>query len=207
MILTDKNIRALIDEPINGKKLIENFQEESLQSESYDLSIGNTMYRFKDNVCTIDLDNQEAVDNIYQELTIPQNGCILSPGEYVLVSLHERINLPDNITAHVRPRTRFTRLGLIVVDQHCNSSYSGVLKIGLYNATKYAINIKTGLRIIQILFEELKEIPSSEKLYRNKPFAIYHNETDFIGAQFPENTYSKIKSSYETLSNMLKGEK
>lgn len=205
MILTDKSIRLLVNNS-QGKKLIDNFKEESLQSESYDLSVGDKVYRFKDNVCTIDLDDQKQIDRIYEEITIPETGYVLAPKEYALVSIHERINLPDHITAHIRPRTRFTRLGLIVVDQHCNSSYSGILNIGLYNATNYAIRIKKGLRITQIVFEELKETPSSNKLYRNKPKAVYQNETTFIGAKFTDNTYAEIKNSYDALSSMLKGE-
>lgn len=44
----------------------------------------------------------------------------------------------------------------------------GNLKIGLFNATDYAIKIYPGIRIAQMVFEELKSRPSEMKQYKNK---------------------------------------
>lgn len=129
---------------------------------------------------------------------------MISPKEYVLVSLQETISLPDNLTALIRPRTRFTRLGLIVSDQHCNSTYEGNLKIGLFNATDYAIKIFPGVRVAQIVFEELKEKPSSEKQYRNKVTAAYQHEKQFIGGVAAEDFNRIVSSAVEKL--LKKGE-
>lgn len=184
MILTDKDIRALC---IGDKKkkvtggMITPFSEEALQSESYDLSIGNSIVTLGKEIRVVDITNQEEIDSIYKEVVLSQAGYIIFPKEYVLVTLKEKIALPENITAHIRPRTRFTRLGLLVSDQHCNSTYSGKLQIGLFNATECAIKVYPGTRIAQMVFEELKSKPSEEKLYKNKPDAIYQNEEKFIG--------------------------
>lgn len=184
MILTDKDIRALC---IGDKKkkipggMINPFSEEALQSESYDLSIGNSIVTLGKEIRVVDITNQAEIDSIYKEVVLTKAGYIIFPKEYVLVTLKEKIALPDNITAHIRPRTRFTRLGLLVSDQHCNSTYSGKLQIGLFNATECAIKIYPGTRIAQMVFEELKSKPSEEKLYKNKPDAIYQNEEKFIG--------------------------
>lgn len=185
MILTDKEIRLL---SIGNKKksmtggLLDPFDETSLQSESYDLSIGNRIATLRKEVRCIDITNQDEIDLIYEEKELPISGYVISPKEYILVSLKERIALPETITAHIRPRTRFTRLGLVVSDQHCNSTYSGILKIGLFNATNFAIKIFPDVKIAQIVFEELKSKPSDEKLYKNKKNAVYQNEDTFIGA-------------------------
>lgn len=184
MILTDKDIRALCIGDKKKKKLggmIAPFTEEALQSESYDLSIGNSIVTLGKEIRVVDITNQEEINSIYKEVILTKAGYVIFPKEYVLVTLKERIELPDNITAHIRPRTRFTRLGLLVSDQHCNSTYSGKLQIGLFNATECAIKIYPGTRIAQIVFEELKSKPSEEKLYKNKPDAIYQNEEKFIG--------------------------
>ena len=74
----------------------------------------------------------------------------------MLVSLGETIKVPNNLTVHLRPKTRYTRLGLIVSDQHCNSTYTGHLRIGLFNATEYPIRIHTGFAIAQLVFEEMR---------------------------------------------------
>ena len=171
MILTDKEIRKLcIDTKFqrNSESLISPFSETALQSESYDLAIGNMVAVLKKEVKCISLYDQNDIDSMYEERELPISGNTITPKEYLLVSLSEKINLPDNITAHIRPRTKFTRLGLLVSDQHCNSTYTGNLKIGLFNATDYAIKIYPGIRIAQMVFEELKSRPSEMKQYKNK---------------------------------------
>ena len=192
MILTDNQIRQL-SSPNEQKtaQLIYPFLEDSLQSESYDLSIDNKIAILKKEIGCIELDDQKMIDNMYEERTLLPSGYIISPKEYILVYLKEKITLPNNLTAHIRPRTKFTRMGLVISDQHCNSTYSGYLKIGLFNATDYAIRIVPNLKIAQIVFEELKSQPSSDKLYKNKKNASYQNEIEFRGAKFSNELINK----------------
>ena len=83
--------------------------------------------------------------------------------------------MPDDITVHLRPKTRYTRLGLLVTDQHCNSTYSGHLRIGLFNATEYPIHIYP------------------EKLYKNREDVHYQNENGaFRGAKFDDKFLDSI---------------
>lgn len=201
MILTDKEIRKLCDAS-NKNCMIRPFSEEALQSESYDLTVGNNIEVMNKRVKCIELDDQDAIDEMYQKKELGEEGYILSPKEYILVSVKEEILLPENITAHIRPRTRFTRLGLIISAQHCNSTYHGKLHLGLYNATDYAIRLLPGVKIGQIVFEELKSIPTSSKQYRNKSNAQYQNETDFRGANFSNEFNKKVNQ----MVNYLLGE-
>ncbi len=128
MILTDKQIRQLsLSNTQENTQLIYPFSEDALQSESYDLSIDNKIAILKKEIRCIELDNQQMIDNMYEERTLLPNGYIVSPKEYILVYLKEKITLPDTLTAHIRPRTKFTRMGLLISDQHCNSTYSGYL--------------------------------------------------------------------------------
>lgn len=202
MILTDKEIRKLCVD-IKGRKdkqaLIEPFSEQALQSESYDLAIGKDIAVLKKNIKCVDLNDQDSIDDMYKKINLLDSGYIISPKEYILVSLKEKVNLSDEITAHIRPRTRFTRLGLIVCDQHCNSTYSGKLKIGLFNATDFPIRIFPGVRIAQMVFEELKSKPSEEKSYKNKADAVYQEEDEFIGAKFSDEFEKKISKTVELL--------
>lgn len=183
MILTDKRIRELSKS--NG--LITPFIEENLQSESYDVTIGKEVIVMKKDVHCLDISRQESIDGIYEQVDISKTGYIISPKEYILISLGETIRLPDNLTAHLRPKTRYTRLGLIVSHQHCNSSYSGHMSIGLYNATDYPVKIYSGYTVAQLVFEELEDTPTGEKLYRKKQSAHYQNENGtFRGAKFED---------------------
>ena len=94
---------------------------------------------------------------MYKEVKITDKGFLINPKEYVLVSLNEALNIPEKINAHIRPRTRFIRAGLYVSAQHCNSTYSGNLKIGVFNFLNIPIRIYKSKKICQIIFEELEE--------------------------------------------------
>lgn len=188
MILTDLEIREKVKE-IN---LIESFKEENLQSESYDLRLGDEISILDRTPRVISVKNDKDLETLYKTKKLGENGYFLIPGEYVLVKIKEKINLPDNLNAHIRPRTRFTRLGLIVSDQHCNSTYCGNLQIGIFNATNSTIQIFPNINICQIVFEELKSIPSSDKQYKNKKNAAYQNEEEFRGPKVDEKTLEEI---------------
>ena len=170
-----------------------------MQSESYDLAIGTEIEVLKKDVRCLSLLEQESIDSMYEEIDLAVSGYIISPKEYILVSLKEKVSLPDNITTHIRPRTRFTRLGLIVSDQHCNSTYSGKLRIGIFNATDYPIKIFPGIRIAQMVFEELKSKPSEEKMYKNKKNAVYQGEEKFVGAKFSDELEKKVSETVDLL--------
>ena len=189
MVLTDKKIRELVKK----EELIVPFNESNLQSESYDVTIGTEITELSKEIHCIDISKQETVDNIYINIDISENGYIISPKQYLLVSLRETLKVPDDITVHLRPKTRYTRLGLLVTDQHCNSTYSGHLRIGLFNATEYPIHIYPDYTIAQLVFEELEEVPSSEKLYKNREDVHYQNENGaFRGANFDDKFLDSI---------------
>ena len=156
MILCDNSIRKLVKE----QSIIEPFNEENLQSESYDVTIGEKITVMKKEIHCIDLLNQSSIDTIYDEINLDKSGYVISPKEYLLISLKEKITVPEGITAHIRNKTRFVRLGLLIADQHCNSTYSGHLRLGVFNATDYPIKIYPGLSIAQIVFETLDGKPT-----------------------------------------------
>lgn len=189
MILSDKEIREYSLR--SGDPLIEGFCEDQLQGASYDVSISEKLTILKHSGSIIDLSNDDDVD-IYEQKIIDNNGYLLLPGEYILAELMEKFNIPSNLIAHVRPRTRFTRCGILIADQHFNPTYRGVLQVGIFNGGANSILLKKGVRIAQIVFEELKSIPDENKLYMNKKNAAYMNENtgDFRGSKFGESGWS-----------------
>lgn len=197
MILSDVDIRKCIE---NGTTLIKPFCEERLRGASYDLSMSNKIAVFKKQVRTIQLDSQTEIDSIYDQKELTSSGYILDPGEYVLVTIAEELNIPVNMTAHIRPRTKFSRLGLIVSAQHCNPGYTGILQLGIHNVSPNAITLIPGLSIAQVVFEELKSVPSVEKQYQNQKNAAYMGEYEFRGAVFTEHDLPpEAKAIYEAL--------
>ena len=188
MILTDKEIRDLCEK----NDMISPFKEEALQSESYDLSIGDKVYVVNQNIRELDLDDKLSLDNLYKEVKITDKGFLINPKEYVLVSLNEALNIPEKINAHIRARTRFIRAGLYVSVQHCNSTYSGNLKIRVFNFLNIPIRIYKSKKICQIIFEELEGIPTDKKQYKNKEDEPYQNEKEFVGSKLDLETQRKV---------------
>lgn len=195
MILVDNQIQDRVENFIKyenvycegAKVLIENFKTENLQSASYDLTITNKIRKFKDDFKRIKLSDKDDIDNSFEEKDISL-GYNLRSGEYILVQVNEYINMPNDLTAHIRPRTTFTRLGLIISCQHMNPSYSGKLHLGLYNATPFVVEITPNLVIGQIIFEKLDKAPNEDNLYCKKS-SKYQNENEFVGSK----VYDELK--------------
>lgn len=201
MVLVDKEIRESCQD--KKKPLITPFYEAQLQAASYDVTLSGQITSFKKNIQTIDLKENYAPDSVY-DVTTAEEGYLLQPGEYVLAELQETLALPADMIAHIRPRTRFTRLGLLVAGQHCNPAYAGVLRIGVFNASPNAVKLSKGISIAQIVFERLPTSPSEEKLYPNKENAGYMNETGFRGSVLNEKGWSKeLEMTYQDLLTQL----
>lgn len=97
------------------------------------------------------MEDKLLLENLYKEVKIEDNGFLINPKEYILVSLNETLNILEKINAHIRPRTRFVRAGLYVSTQHCNSTYSGNLKIGVLNFLNISIHKIKELRTLIII--------------------------------------------------------
>lgn len=180
------------------KPLIENFEKVNLQSASYDITITNKIRIFRNDYRKISLDNKDEIDDASIDKDI-SCGYELKPNEYVLVQLNERINMSNDLVAHIRPRTTFTRIGLILSAQHFNPSYCGKVYLGLYNSTKCIIEIKPKLKIGQIVFEKLDNNPDVENLYCKKKNSKYQNEEEFVGSKVYEELYNDVMKRLNSL--------
>lgn len=164
------------------KPMIEKFNKDNLQSVSYDVTIGNKIRRFKNEMETISLTSKNDIDDLYEEVNI-EYGYKMRPGEFILARLNEKVNMPNDIAGHIRPRTTFNKLGIIITSQHINPSYSGNLQIGIRNCTPNVVILKNDLKIGQIVFEKVDGEIREEMLYKNKKDSKYHNEDEFVGSK------------------------
>lgn len=197
MILTDKEIGRLVSDV----KLIEPFNEEHLQATSYDLTMSDRIQTLSDKQKRMNLYSLDSISSLYREKTI-ETWYDLKPQEFVLVRIREKINMPENLAAHIRPRTTFNKLGLMLTAQHLNPTYCGHLYLGLYNATPAIVEISPGLKIGQIVFEELTDVPSEQRMYKNKKDAKYHGEDAFITSKIYEENVEGKKELQKFLSKI-----
>lgn len=187
MILNGNDIKKLIEE----ENLIENYKNLNICSASMDLSISNKILKIKKTFKQIDLSDPSLADNMYEEVDIT-NSYSLKPKECIFVILNEKINMPKNIIGHIRPRTSLSRLGLYINFQHINAGYSGTLNIELYNMSPNTYKITPGLRIGQLVLEELTDGITDDLIYSNEKTPMYQNEDGTVGSKIYADYVGKV---------------
>lgn len=189
MILSSQKIKNLITNDANS--LINGYKESNLQAASYDITSDNIVVSFSSLPAVLSLNENINIEEFYNKANI-DNGYKMMPGEYVLIKVKESFNLPRNVVAHIRPRTTYTRLGLLLCDQHINPTFQGTLYLGMFNATTRVVELYPNLIIGQIVFEEIDGDIPDELLYKNKKNAKYQNEDEFL----PPNISEDIQAFY-----------
>lgn len=201
MILSDKDILEIQNGSV---PLIAPFKEERLRGASYDVLLDGEITPMLESSGVIDLGNQDEIDAIYSS-RVPIDGFVMKPGQYCLAALAEEITLPADVVAFVEPRTRYTRMGLLIARQFCNPGYSGRLQIGIYNASGNNLRLRSYAPVAQLVFHRLSSTPSRERLYGEQETAAYNNEKTFIGARAEEALSDEDRLFYDSLvSNLSK---
>ncbi len=155
--LNDKAIKLLMS---NGNRIVEPFDELSLQPASIDLKLGNTSYEYN-------LDKYILGDKIDEKLINKKtfNSLPLESGKVVFVGIHEKISIPENTMGIIFPRSSITRLGIQIVSTYMNPGYTGYMPLTIINHTGYQVLLKPGIRIVQLSLFFLNDRP--DKLYKD----------------------------------------
>lgn len=155
MILTGE---AISKEVSNGGIVIQPFHSDSVTTNSYDLTLGDTLLRYTGDI----LDPR--CHNEYEEIKIPEDGIELEKGAFVLGSSREVIG-SDLYVPMIHARSGIARLGLFV---HVTADLIDIGSKG--NATfqlhaTLPIKIYPGMKIGQVTFWQ----PKGEiRLYQGK---------------------------------------
>jgi dCTP deaminase len=177
MILSDGDILRRVEE---GDLLIEPLKDKDLQVQpaSVDLRLGREFLEFKrTSVPCIHPDRGEEVEDYVTKTSIPDidgdqatlsgydaddrfedSEFILHPGDFVLGTTMERVEIPDDLIAHVEGRSSLGRLAIVV---HATSGivdpgYKGQITLELSNLGQAPVALTPGMRISQLTFTELK---------------------------------------------------
>lgn len=102
---------------------------------------------------------------------------ILQPGDFVLATTMESLELPDDLIARLEGRSSLGRLGIVV---HSTASifdpgWKGVVVMELGNLGRMPVALYPGMRICAVTFEELTS--SVEVPYYKKKKAKYVGQT------------------------------
>ena len=138
---------------------------EHINGASIDITIGDRILVEDINMSgsVVDLKEKESLN--MKEFTIPEQGYLLFPGEFILASSAETFNLPNWVAAEYKLKSSLARSGL----QHlmagwCDPGWNNSkLTLELTNVTQHhSLLIKPGMKIGQIVFFACEPVPSDQ---------------------------------------------
>ena len=89
----------------------------------------------------------------------------IKPGDFFLVKTIESVNMPQNLTASITPRSTTYRSGLFIRTGNVPPGYCGGLIFGLKNEGPITVEIEMGARFVHIQFSE---VAGGGNLYRGQ---------------------------------------
>ena len=170
MILADKQIRTLIKQ----RALINPVKDEQINPASVNLTLGDTFLvpRTK-HYCHITLGSE--VD--YRRFKSTEGGFPIDPGEFVLATTQEHVNIPSNVAAFVQGRSSIGRIGLTTQNAgFVDPGFHGHITLELVNESPNTIILKPGYPVAQLVFFECYPV---EKPYDGK----YNDQVEATGSR------------------------
>lgn len=177
MILSDADIQRRLDE---GSLVVEPLADPGLQIQpaSVDLRLGREFLEFqRTNIPCIHPDSTNEVDEYVTETVVDDDEeFILHPGDFVLGTTEERVEVPDDLIAHVEGRSSLGRLAVVI---HATAGivdpgYRGQVTLELSNLGTAPVALTPGMRISQVVFTELKT--AAERPYGSERGSKYQDQ-------------------------------
>jgi len=190
VILSDRDIKKYIEE---GKIKIHPLPDFEIQlgPASLDVRLDNIFRVFNHTqVPYIDPKNKSTFENLTEVVKIEENKpFVLQPGQFILASTLEEVELPDDIGARIEGRSSWGRLGIIVHSTagYIDPGFKGKITLEMSNIGMLPVLLYPGMRICQLSFEKLSS--PAQKPYPQKKDAKY------FGDQLPQE--SKIYKDFQ----------
>jgi dCTP deaminase len=156
VVLSDRTIRRLLGE---GRIEIDPYDETLLQPSSVDVRV-DRFFRVFHNARYPFIDVKEPQEELTELVEVADDQpFILHPGEFVLGSTLERIQLPDDLVARLEGKSSLGRLGLLIHSTagFVDPGWDGHVTLELSNVANLPITIYYGMKIGQLSFVQLSE--------------------------------------------------
>lgn len=154
MILGPKILLDLVKK----KRLVENLSERELinpEGAGFDLRLGE-VYKISGQSFLGITERKTADIKLIASFDAKKTESItINPGDFYLVKTIEAVNMPDNLTASITPRSTTYRSGLYLRTGNVPPGYSGGLIFGLKNEGPIPVTIEIGARFVHIQFSEV----------------------------------------------------
>ena len=175
MVLSDKSIKEQLQ---NGRIIIEPVDYADIQPASVDLHLDSKFLVFTNSRQPY-IDVKKSLDGLNE------SPFMLRPGEFVLGSTTENIELPDDLVARLEGKSSLGRIGLVIHSTagFVDPGWKGHLTLELSNLSRLPISLYFGMKIGQISFLELST--PAERLYGSESLGSkYQGQTDPTPSRF-----------------------
>ncbi|ELZ91893.1 deoxycytidine triphosphate deaminase [Haloferax mucosum ATCC BAA-1512] len=159
MILSDADILSRLKE---GDLVVDPIDDIDMQVQpaSVDLRLGTEFLEFqRTNISCIHPNREHEVSEYVRETHVAEgDDFILHPGDFVLGTTKERVEIPPDLLATVEGRSSLGRLAVVI---HATAGivdpgYEGQITLELSNLGSAPVALTPGMRISQLVFTEMK---------------------------------------------------
>ena len=170
MVLSDRDIKKAL---LSGKIVIKPLPDLKTQlgSCSIDLKLGNSFRVFEHSRhAYIDPFKKDISDDVTREITIKKGEpFIIQPGDFVLATTIEYLEVPDDLTGRLEGRSSIGRLGVVIHSTAANieCGFRGHITLELANMGKMPVALYPNMRICSLSFEQLSS-PAEVPYYKKK---------------------------------------
>ncbi len=154
MVLSDRSIR---EELAEGRIVISPLGDGCIQPASVDLHLDRNLLVFQNNRVPY-IDVRATSERLTEVVTVGDDDpFMLHPGEFVLGSTLEHIEVPANLVARLEGKSSLGRIGLLIHSTagYVDPGWKGHLTLELSNVSKLPITLYHRMRIGQISFLRL----------------------------------------------------
>jgi dCTP deaminase len=177
VILSDRDVRARLARG-DIKIAPEPDPEIQIQPASIDLRLGYDFQTFNyTQQALIDPANPSSFEQLTNLIHLQESErFIVHPGEFVLATTLEHVEIPDDLVARLEGRSSIGRLGIVIHSTagYIDPGFKGRITLEISNLGRIAVALYPGMRICQIAFEEMSS-PVSES-YGVKRTAKYQGQ-------------------------------
>ena len=154
MVLSDHTIK---EELANGRIVIEPLGEGCIQPASVDVHLDDQLLVFR-NSRRAYIDVREEQSDLTEMVEIEEDTpFMLHPGEFVLASTREHIEIPDDLVARLEGKSSLGRIGLLIHSTagYVDPGWKGHLTLELSNVANLPVTLYYGMKIGQLSYLRL----------------------------------------------------
>ena len=154
MVLSDRTIK---EELAKGRIVIEPLGEGCIQPASVDVHLDHQLLLFRNSRRAF-IDVREEQSDLTEMVEIGGEApFMLHPGEFVLASTLEHIEIPDDLVARLEGKSSLGRIGLLIHSTagYVDPGWKGHLTLELSNVANLPVTLYFGMKIGQLSYLRL----------------------------------------------------